>query len=195
MAGAFHLFGSTLQVSCGSHCSCREVTTCPRACTTHSMSPYHTIPSRETCARRTRNIEFEGHNFGHTSPGYLRRTIPTTCIPQQDYQLQESHLRLCIPGRNPRQGILQNSGVQKPREWKTNFISEVWSSTSCLTEVVVWIHEVCSSRKMDELKSSQTSRYLIQKLRVPHFKRRAGGARGTTGQSILERKTNSLHDL
>ena len=89
------------------------------------------------------------------------------------------------------QSNLHNSGVPKKRgaerlefeqcpnsatfvTWKMYFNSEDCSSSSFPTEATVWINEVDSAKKMDGLKSSssllrqifQTSRYMIQKMRV-----------------------------
>ena len=59
--------------------------------------------------------------------------------------------------------------------WKMNFKSEYCSSSSFPTEATVWINEIDSARNMDELEQCnslswdewfQTSKYLIQKLRV-----------------------------
>ena len=89
-----------------------------------------------------------------------------TCAEQSQqhaYHNRTTSYRRAIFGYVSRGGTLgkvfYKTVVSRSREnGKTNFISEVWSSTSCLTEVVVWIHEVCSSRNIDKLKSSQTSR-------------------------------------
>ena len=92
--------------------------------------------------------------------------------------------------------------------WKMNFTSEVCSSSSFPTEAMVWISEVNSSRIVHELKSSSSIlrpnfdvldskiASALQKLLIADFTTASlhGRAKGTMGQTILERKTNRLHD-
>ena len=120
----------------------------------------------------------------------LRETITITTRPRKDYQQEENYLPSYQRG-----GILCkviNRTVVSQRRKKPIKIefekfpnSDSPSKVKCAPAQVfqpnhwygsmVWINEVDTARNMDELKSSirywdacyQTSRYLIQKLRLP----------------------------
>ena len=64
------------------------------------------------------------------------------------------------------------------------------------TELVAWINEFDSVRNMDDDALGSNTESALKKL-TADFKRRVymEEQKGTTGQTIPERKTNCLHDL